>query len=226
MFRPARARVPTAPPIVAPDRDTSIVCGSDASARRYATKFLGAENPLSEGGAWSNLGQSWTTVMKADGFASGTQTGARRYDDSYAHLSGFSPNVSASATLFKAPGIPANEYHEVELLLRFADSVDNATGYECLLHHAGRYAQIVRWNGPFGNFTHLADQRHPPVPQDGDVLKATIVGNLITVYLNDAKIVQIADSTYRVGNPGIGFYIEGNTRNRVFGFKDFSAVSL
>lgn len=164
--------------------------------------------------------------MKINGLACGTQTGLRRHDDSYAHLSGFPPNVSVSATIFKAAGIPSGEYHEVELLLRWSDSDWNATGYECMLHHAGRYAQIVRWNGPHGNFTYLADRRSPPAPRDGDVLKAAIVGDLITLYLNDAPIAQASDSTYRSGNPGIGFYIEGNVQNQVYGFKSFSAVSL
>ena len=37
--------------------------------------------------------------------------------------------------------------HEVEVLLRWADSAHIARGYECNLAFDGGYAQIVRWNG-------------------------------------------------------------------------------
>ena len=45
--------------------------------------------------------------------------------------------------------------HEIELLLRWADSAQIARGYECLFNHLGG-VQIVRWNGPFGKFTVLS----------------------------------------------------------------------
>src|ERR1051325_4346552 len=70
-----------------------------SATQHYATSFDGSEAPLSEGGAWSNTGLDWTPVIKSNGAAHGTQTGNGGYDDSYAVLSGFSPNQAASATV-------------------------------------------------------------------------------------------------------------------------------
>jgi len=206
---------------------TSSATTCTISSHSYSTNFLGVENPLSEGGVWSNVGQNWTRVLKSNGIAHGTQTGTSSYDDSYARLSHFPPNISASARIYKASGIPSGESHEVELLLRWADSSTSARGYECNLHHAGGYLQIVRWNGPRGNFTYLADQRgNVPVPKDGDIFKATITGNVIKAYLNDVLIVQATDSTFTDGNPGIGFYVSGAVSNSVFGYRSFSASAI
>jgi len=222
-----RGAEPCPPPQVGVGGGTtaSTACPTTAS-RTYTTNFPGSEYPLSEGGAWTNAGQYWTKVVKNNGIACGTQTGSGNYDDSYAHLTGFPPNVVAMATIAKAAGIPSSEYHEVELLLRWNDSASSAAGYECNLHHAGSYAQIVRWNGPRGNFTYLADSRNVPAPKDGDIVKATVVGNVITFYLNDVRLAQATDSTFTSGNPGIGFYIQGAVKNEVYGFKSFTANSL
>ena len=59
---------------------------------------------------------------------------------------------------------------------------------------------------------------------DGDVVKATIVGNVITVYKNGVQIAQATDSTYATGNPGVGFFLEGTAGvNRDYGFTRFTA---
>src|SRR5574341_362793 len=77
------------------------VCVSiTAGAQTYSTRFEGGEeNPLSDGGKWRNAGLDWTSVRKSRGLACGTQTGtntgARQYDDSYAHLAGFPPDQEA-----------------------------------------------------------------------------------------------------------------------------------
>jgi hypothetical protein len=228
------------------------------NARTYATNFPLEETPISEGGVWQHRGTSWATVRTFANRAIGSQTGSGGYDDAYAYLSGFGPNQEAQATLWKDPAIGNDSMtcrilrrlirgqlrgnycagpgtHEVELLLRWADSAASARGYECNLAWDGKYAEIVRWNGPFGDFTYIAQQRTfddgimPPI--NGDIFKATISGSTINVYLNkndglgDQPIVMATDPTYTDGGPGMGFFIEGSVDPAQFGFASFKASS-
>src|SRR5262249_49519212 len=89
--------------------------------------------------------------------AVGTQTGSGGYDDWYAYLIGFGPDQTVRATLWIDPTI-SGDYREVGLLLRWADTPTTARGYECNLAWNGSYAQIVRWNGPYGDFTYITNQ--------------------------------------------------------------------
>jgi hypothetical protein len=198
------------------------VGGSKSKLRRkYRTDFTGVENPLSEGGAWSNNGLDWARVIKADGMAQGTQSGNNGYDDSYATLSGFPPDQIARAVVQIAPGIHPPCTHEVELHLRWSDAPHWAQGYEINLG-MGSYMQIVRWNGPIGDFTELASVWLPPA-NDGDIFRASIVGNVITGYLNGVPLVQATDSTFATGNPGVGFFRRDCGSNQDFTFRNFRA---
>jgi hypothetical protein len=228
------------------------------NARTYATDFRLEENPISEGGVWQHRGASWAMVRTFANRAVGSQTGSGGYDDAYAYLSGFGPNQTAQATLWKDPTIGNDTIacrilrrliwgrlrgnycagpgvHEVELLLRWADSATSARGYECNLSWNGSYAEIVRWNGPFGDFTYITQQRTfndgMMPPNDGDIFKATISGSMINVYLNkndgrgDQLIVTGTDPTYTGGEPGMGFFIQGSVDPMQFGFSSFKASS-
>ena len=228
------------------------------NADTYATDFRLEENPISEGEAWQHRGAPWAMVRTFANLAVGTQTGSGGYDDAYAYLSGFGPDQTAQATLWKDPAIGNDPIackvlrrliwsrlrghycavpgaHEVELLLRWADSATSARGYECNLSWDGTYAEIVRWNGPFADFTYITTQRTFNAgimpPNTGDIFKATISGNTINVYLNkndgksDQLIVQGTDRTYTDGGPGMGFYIEGSADPTQFGFTSFKASS-
>ena len=88
------------------------------------------------------------------------------------------------------------------------------------------YVQIVRWNGPLGSFT-LLDARGGSAYgiRTGDVVKATIVGNVITAYINGVQKLQVTDGTYTTGSPGMGFYLQNATgKNSDYGFTSFSAT--
>lgn len=190
----------------------------------YSTSFPLDELPISEGGAWSHMGTSWTFVQTQNGYAHGTQTGEGGFDDSYARLSGFPPDQQACAVILK--GSP-NSYGEVEILLRWSDTETTAKGYECFLHTNGLFAKIVRWNGGYGSFTSIAHVDGVTVPQDGDILKATIIGDVITLYLNDEMLAQAIDSTYSTGDPGIGFYKDAHGGPPSdYGFTSYSATGL
>ena len=124
---------------------------------------------------------------------------------------------------------------EVELLLRWSDSAISARGYECNLSWDGKYAEIVRWNGPYGDFTYITQQRKFKTgimpPNNGDLFKATISESTINVYLNkndgkgDQLIVTGTDPTFTDGGPGMGFFIQGSVDPTKFGFASFKASS-
>ena len=206
------------------------LAGSSAGGgAAYATDFNLTESPISEQGAWTRLGLDWTQVNTASGRAFGTHSGSG-FDDSYAHLSGFPPDVEVSTVIYLDPSI-GSDYHEVEIHLRWSDAAHDAHGYECNLNYAGGYAEIVRWNGPLGDFTYIGDGQgagggHKPV--NGSVFKARIQGNIITTSL-DGTLLQTADiskpggAVWSDGNPGMGFY---NGESGKYGFQSYSVVSL
>src|SRR6266481_697248 len=103
-------------------------------SQTYTTRFEGAEYPLSEGGRWTNGGLDWAKIGKRGGIAYGTQTGTNtgiyKFNDSYAHLSGFPPDQEAwGEARIATPN--ASCIQELEVLLRFSSEPHHTTGYEC-----------------------------------------------------------------------------------------------
>jgi hypothetical protein len=197
----------------------------------YTTNFDLTEIPVSEGGVWRRASNVWTNVVTANGIAFGTNGALDTYDDSYALLSGFGPDQQAQAVVFRSASLVTTATtHEIELLLRFSDDTTSARGYECLFNYAGG-VDIVRWNGALGSFTPLAitagagglgrDLR------SGDVIKATIVGNVISSYINGVLMFQATDSTFATGQPGIGFFTRpaGVADSASFGMTSYSVSS-
>ena len=193
---------------------------------RYTTDFAGTENPISEGGAWSHRGRPWTRVQKKDGLAHGTQGGYGGYDDSYAYLSGFATDHQGEAVVYVSPRL-VGEPHEVELLLRWADSAYEARGYECLWSFEGD-VDIVRWNGPPGDFNSIgvAEGRLGRRLVTGDQVRARVVGPVITCYINDRLMARATDATWKDGQPGIGFYRREAGAASDLAFSRYTATSL
>jgi acetyl esterase/lipase len=204
----------------------------------YTTTFDGDENPLSEGGKWINNGLDWTTIRKNGGIAYGTQAGVNKgiyvYDDSYAHLSGFPPDQEAWGEVNIAKP-DSSCYQELEILLRWTSSAHSTTGYECFarcISGESSYVNIVRWDGPLGKFTYLARKSGPDYGlKNGDTLKASIIGNVITVYINGVEKARAKDDTHKTGNPGIGVFLQcpkgrGIGSNTDFGFTSFTARGI
>jgi len=199
-------------------------------ARNYTTNFDLTENPISEGGVWRRANNVWTNVRTANGIAFGTNGALDTYDDSYALLTGFGPDQQAEAVVFRSPGlVTTGTTHEMELLLRFSDDANSSRGYECLFNYAGG-VQIVRWDGALGSFTVLNTTGPGGLGRDlvsGDVIRATIVGNVISSYINGVLRAQAIDSTFATGQPGIGFFTRpaGVADNANFGMTSYSASS-
>ncbi|HEV3101317.1 MAG TPA: hypothetical protein VG426_03155 [Candidatus Dormibacteraeota bacterium] len=219
--------------------------------RSYRTSFDRDEAPISEGGMWLNGrkdGNDWADVLTKNGVAYGEVTrmgvAERRveqgnldasggagsapegdYDDPTAVLTGaWGKNQHAKGTVFSKN--PTNEYfQEVELRLRSAIAPHICTGYEvffrCLKTDEG-YAEIVRWNGKIMDFTSLRKLIGPQYGvQDGDVIEATIDGNVIKGFINGAEVISATDDVFESGSPGIGFnFFVGNT-NVDHGFTSF-----
>jgi hypothetical protein len=200
--------------------------------RSYATNFPLDESRISEGGKWEcgrSVGLDWTDVATIPGRAFGLESGAAGYDDATALLTGaWAPNQAAQATVHSV-NQSDKVYEEVELRLRSSLSAHSATGYEInfrCLKTKGAYTEIVRWNGPLGSFSYLS---HKDGAQygvtEGDVVRATIVGNVITAYINGVQVAQATDGTYGTGRPGMGFFIQGApVVNRDYGFTSFTAA--
>jgi hypothetical protein len=180
----------------------SVACGPTS----YSTEFDLTESPISESASWHHVGLDWAQVVTANGMAFGTQTGSGGFDDSYAYLVNFTQDHSASGVVHIEPGINTATTHEVEILLRWADTEHTARGYECNFAYDGQYAQIVRWNGAKGDFTPLQNAPLPGGLHEGDTVSASIVGNLITTYVNGVQLSTITDNTFPNGQPGMGFW--------------------
>lgn len=160
---------------------------------------------------------------------SGRRPAPQEYDDSTALLTGpWTADQTAEARVHSThPDVSINE--EVELRLRSTLAPHRATGYEILFRSfqgADAYCEIVRWNGPLGDFTYVGRAKGPTCNlADGSLVKATVIGNVITAYINGVQVVQARDGTYKTGSPGIGFFHYGTTgANQDFGFTSFTAT--
>jgi hypothetical protein len=232
-----RAAEPCPPPLVGVDggSSASTTCPTSTGSA-YSTNFTGTENPLSEGGKWINgkaVGLSWNNVQTVPGKAYAAQfvgLSSSRYDDCLAHLNtSFTANQYAQGTVSRVSGYrnPIDK-HEIELLLRFQLTANSARGYEVLWGQDGEI-YVVRWNGPLGSYTALANIPDAPGNKavDGDVLRAEMIGSVIRVYRNGALVLTApADSTYTTGQPGIGFWPTAGSTLSSYGWKNFQAGSL
>lgn len=197
----------------------------------YSTVFPLTENPISEGGVWTNggtTGLDWTNVQTTAGLAFATQVAGPSppFTDSVASLGGFGPNQWAQGVVHNASA----NLREVELLLRWTITAHNTTGYEIdVTTNFG--LGIARWNGALNSFTFLAQNITTNVSTaEGAVWYAQIVGSTITVNCNGTQVFSGTDSTFATGNPGIGFFSSTNngtpTANNTFGWKSFRAGQL
>lgn len=201
----------------------------------YTTNFPLTENPISEGGNWTNGktdGVDWSDVRTSKGLAFGTQvppTGPP-YNDSVALLKGtWGPDQMATATVHTVNQQGGGTYEEVELWLRGSISPHFTTGYEINLRcltGPETYVQFGYWDGPLNKFGGLGSTTGPGL-HDGDVISASIVGDTITIWINGIQVLQGKDplNRYTTGNPGMGFYYQGsNGSDSDYGFANFTAT--
>ena len=210
--------------------------GGAGVGRSYTTAFPLTENPISEGGNWINGqtdGLDWHDMSTTPGLAIGHQSGSS-YTDGTALLTGaWGPNQTVEAVVH-AVNPKDSCYQEVEMRLRSTLTPHSCTGYEISFKAtktSGAYLIIVRWNGPLGDFTYLVNTSGAQYGvTEGDVVKATIVGNVITAYLNGLQVGTATDTTYATGSPGMGMNLETGDSSCIgtngdYGFKHFTATA-
>jgi hypothetical protein len=175
----------------------------------YTTNFPRKENPISEGGRWvggRSVGLDWGNVSTTPGLAVG-HAGRWPFADSVALLTGaWGPDQTAEVVVTKGK---VDRAPEVSLRLRSSVSAHQCTGYEVsnsLRDDDTAYLIIVRWNGPRADFTYLLNVTGKKYGvTTGDVMKATIAGDIITAWKNGVAMGQAKDDTWRTGQPGFGF---------------------
>lgn len=200
---------------------------SIAQANTYITNFPSTENPISESTVWKNGkadGVLWNNIRTTPGLAFGTQPGTLNFDDSLAILAGPAAGAWGNDQMVQivAKAAPGQTLGEVEALLRFTISSNNAHGYEVNWNtraDGSQYCQIVKWNGGLGSFTILGGGASScPAVTDGTVLRASVSGSSSTVIklfhcgltgLTCTQIASVTDSTspWLTGAPGIGTYL-------------------
>ena len=204
-----------------------------AQGTTYSTNFPLTESPISEGGRWINgqsVGLDWKNVTSTPGRVFGADaSGNPNFNDPTALLTGtWGPDQTMQATVFSVNQQTGSVYEEVEFRLRSTLSAHVNSGYEVnfrCTHDGSQYVEIVRWNGPLGNFTYVQHVAGPGI-RNGDTVRASIVGNVITAYINGVQVAQGTDSTFTTGNPGIGFYLHGIANaNADYGFTGITASS-
>jgi hypothetical protein len=199
--------------------------------RSYTTRFEHDEDPISEGGKWVNGGKEgidWFNVLTRNGVAHG-EVSRGAYTDPIALLAGmWGRNQSVKARVFSRN--QTEKYHqEVEIRLRSTLSPHRCTGYEVFwrcLKSPNAYAEIVRWNGKVGDWTSLkklSGARYGV--KDGDLVEATIVGNIIRGYINGVEVISVTDDTFKEGSPGMGFNYGVGESNGEFGFTSYEVDS-
>jgi hypothetical protein len=209
--------------------------GWNLCAMTYSTTFQAAENPISQGKRWYNGaadGVDWCNVQVSAGYAWGVGPCVAAYADPTAVLKGdWRPDQAVQATA-KIRATDASYYQEIELRLRTTIGAHSIRGYEVNFGVSHAYLEIVRWNGPLADFTYLEPScKYPSVCgrvtgftiQNGDVAKAIMSGNTISVYVNGTLRARATDSTYNSGNPGIGFNYGCDGTYASFGWENLSA---
>ena len=218
--------------------------------RSYKTEFKKNETPISEGGLWLNGrkdGIDWCDVLVKDGVAFGevsrNQVAERRaeqatlgagaasgaavgdYDDPTAVLTGqWGPNQYGKVKVFSRNQTD-KYFQEVQIRLRHNMKPKFCDGYEVffrVLDTDAGYAEIVRWNGPVGGWTSLKKLIGKKFGiKDGDIIEASIVGSVITGYLNGVEMISVVDDNIKSGAPGIGFNFGVGTTNADHGVTSF-----
>jgi hypothetical protein len=203
-------------------------------AAKYTTDFRYPEEPISEGGNWINgkvVGLDWCNCATTNGMVQGRQNNGSgpSYNDSTALLTGtWGSNQSVNVKLYKN-NVVEGDYPEVEIRLRSKLSAHVCSGYEALWSLRSDYScyvSIIRWDGEFGDFVGVSSVSGAQYAlTNGTILKASIVGRRITMYVNGIAVLAGNDTTYTDGNPGVGFDHNGpRSEDAGFGFTSFTAT--
>lgn len=215
-------------------------------ANFYTTSFPLTETRISEGGRWIGgfiPGLAWSDCSTSSGRIWGRQQldVASSFSDGTALLTGTWANDQMVEAVVSINAMPADNYFaECELRLRSTITANVNTGYEiswkATSTPGNAYLIIVRWNGAHGNFTYIrgvSPNSASYALADGDVVRASIIGNTIQAYKNNVlqatvDITSIGGTVYTSGKPGVGFNLEaaGAGHNTDFGYRNVVAQDV
>lgn len=206
-------------------------------ANKYSTRFPLNESPVSEGGHWLNGatdGLDWSNMLTTGGHTLGYILSPGGYNDSAAILKGtWGPTQIAIARVY----VGGSPHQELELRLRSSISSHLSTGYEVTWTvngggGKGSYLAVTRWNGALNDWTGLGiyyGSQYDVI--DGDIIVATAVGTKIIAYICSVlrnytcvPQLQITDSTFVGGAPGMGMDWDRLDQNTPSGFSYYSAI--
>jgi hypothetical protein len=217
------------------------------SADTYTTTFPNTENPLSEGGIWTQggtHGRAWQNMLSqggSPGFAYGSGPSPDEYNDNLALVQHrFSPTRHFAEIVVRQDASYAPpSTHEIEVHVAGTMTSNHYQGYE-LLWNLGDNLQPVRLDGPVGDF-----RTDVLTVLWGDLWNLTVAHNdrirvefdsssgkpVITVYKNGVKRVVLTDTTggnILSGSPGIGAFARPGTGLDLkrFAIKEFKAGNL
>jgi hypothetical protein len=202
------------------------------SGNTYTTNFIFTENPVSEAGVWTrNLSNQWQKLQSIGGAVIAANY-TESFDDAYSTVSVPSNDYEVIATVYWPNQWRAGEH---EILLRVTDGPNFVKGYEFLYNGGGSW-QLVRWNGPLGDYTVIHQGGSVPSGHHGAQIRAAIVGSNIKLYWRDKPAdgwtflngpSGTNDATHTTGKPGIGIYVHAVDGNRMnVGFKSFTVNGL
>lgn len=186
-----------------------------APITQFSTLFPLTENPISDGGKWLNGltdGLDWNDIQTNSGheYAAAFDSAAGGVSDGICNLKrsflACTRKQFSEGLVFRAGGYAPNVAHEIAVYVNMTIAAHSVTGYECYIGSGGTHT-LVRWNGPWNNFTPLASNNVSTftASADGDVIRIENdgAGNL-SCYQNGILRTTATDTTHTGGNPGIG----------------------
>ena len=164
----------------------------------FTDTFASTQNPYT--GQGSGLGGAsffgdWGDMQTASGHCYGTTFSDVDYDDSLTVWDTGSADHYVEAVIWRSsPSYNPGVSHEAQLIVRAGGSAGTLELLEILFAHDGTNIQLVRWNGDLNDVDVLSwdsGGNMGRVPEDGDVVRAEIIGNELTVYLNDVEVASV-----------------------------------
>jgi hypothetical protein len=174
-----------------------------------SSSFAGTENPLSEGGVWTQPSAYWQPMRKATGVA-GVVTG----NDGAMRYTGvtFSADHYSEMTLAAVPT-------GGQLYYQYVFARMNATAGCYLLTTASDVgaAMLQLWRiSNAGVYTQIGtDITAPSNLAGGDVLRIECIGTTINIKRNGSLLRTATDSTFATGQPAIGGWFQNSGSNVV-----------
>lgn len=172
-------------------------------------------------------------MVTASSRCNGTNGALDKYDDSYSLLSGFGSDYESQATVF-LDGVNINRSvsNEIFIFFRVTDSTTQVFGYECNFSFDGTLS-IIQWNGgPFNDFSMFSFPAASGAQSlgrefvTGDVVKARIVGNNVTMYVNGTSLLTSTVTAFATGKPGIGAFTRPGGNSAFFSISDLLVTPL